>query len=78
MTKQDKIEQRLLWIEFKLRSLGYSDEFVNWEMDLLRENEIGQLADVTCNIITDSPIYEQFATLPTVLEVARESKMRRK
>ena len=43
MTKQEKIEQRLLWIEFRLRANGWAQSEIENELGLIG---LGQFDDL--------------------------------
>lgn len=43
MTKQEKIEQRLEWIEFRLRNMGWESDEIEDELQLIREKKYTEL-----------------------------------
>ena len=53
MTKNEKREAILLWIAAKLTQMGYCEQSVQWDINMLRMGDYGSgLSDAACNVIT--------------------------
>lgn len=58
---------RIHWIKSKLKSKGYSDEWIKNEIELLQARKFGRLSADTCLIITSLEIYLAFPNLKTIV-----------